>query len=120
MSNWDERYSAPGYLFGKEPAAFLANRADHLTPGLKGLAVADGEGRNSVFMAEKGVAVTAIDASEVALEKARGLAAERGVEIDFRAVDVLHWDWPEAAYDLVVGVFIQFATRMSARACSMA
>lgn len=109
MSHWDDRYSAPGFLFGTEPAAFLAAHADHLTPGAKALAVADGEGRNSVFMAEKGVDVTAIDASEVALNKARRLAAERGVAIDFRAVDVLNWDWPAAAHDLVVAIFIQFA-----------
>ena len=58
---WDERYAAPGYLFGKAPAAFLTAQAEHLKPGLKALAVADGEGRNSVFMAERGVKVTAME-----------------------------------------------------------
>lgn len=109
MTPWNERYAAPGFLFGTEPAAFLKASRNYLRSGLNALAVADGEGRNSVYMAEQGVAVQAIDTSDVALEKAKGLAAERGVSVDFRAVDVLAWDWPVEAFDLVVAIFIQFA-----------
>jgi SAM-dependent methyltransferase len=106
---WNERYAAPGYLFGTEPAAFLKNNANYLTPGARALAVADGEGRNSVFLAENGLEVTAMDSSEVALEKARDLASGRGVDVDFRLADIMAWDWTPEAYDVVVAIFIQFA-----------
>lgn len=105
---WDERFSMPGYLFGTEPAAFLAAHAEYLKPGLSALAVADGEGRNSVFMAEHGVEVTAMDASAVAVEKAILLARERGVNVGWHIGDVADWNWAGAQYDLVVGIFIQF------------
>ncbi len=105
---WDERFSQPGYLFGTEPADFLVDHADYLKPGLRALAVADGEGRNSVFMAEQGVEVMAMDASAVAVEKAILLARERGVTVDWRIGDIDDWPWSAVQYDLVVGIFIQF------------
>lgn len=105
---WDERYSAESYVFGTEPAAFLRARANLLEPGQTALAVADGEGRNSVFLAEKGLSVTAMDASSVGIEKAKRLATERGVTIDFQLADIHDWTWTPEAYDLVVAVFIQF------------
>lgn len=106
---WDQRYDREDYLFGTEPSRFLRAEADRLTPGLKALAVADGEGRNSVFMAERGLRVIAMDSSPVGLAKARRLAAERGVEVDFREADLRAWDWEPAAFDLVAAIFIQFA-----------
>jgi cyclopropane fatty-acyl-phospholipid synthase-like methyltransferase len=69
--------------------------------------VADGEGRNSVFMAECGLDVTALEFAPSAIAKARRLADQRGVTVDFRQVDVTAHDWP-GTYDLVVGIFIQF------------
>ncbi len=105
---WDERYDQDEYLFGTEPAAFLVDQRHHLRPGLRALAVADGEGRNSVYMAAQGVEVTAMDASRVGVAKARRLAAERGVEVDFRIADILDWEWTPDAHDLVVAIFIQF------------
>lgn len=110
MTNpWDDRYSRPGFLFGTDPAAFLVTHEAHLKRGLSALAVADGEGRNSVFMAEKGVKVTAMDYSEVAIDKARGLAAARSAPVTFQQADLHAWDWDATQYDLVVGIFIQFA-----------
>lgn len=106
---WDERFDRPDYLFGTEPAAFLRAQAHLLEPGARALAVADGEGRNSVFLAERGLAVTAMDASPVGVAKARRLAAERGVEVDFRIADIAGWDWDAPPYDLVAAIFIQFA-----------
>lgn len=107
---WDRRYAEGGYLFGTEPAAFLVNHARWLTPGARALVVADGEGRNSVFLAERGLAVTAMDVSPVGVDKARELARQRGVSVDYQVADVLGWDWEPEAYDLVVAVFIQFLT----------
>jgi cyclopropane fatty-acyl-phospholipid synthase-like methyltransferase len=107
---WDERYSIDDYLFGTEPAAFLVAQAHLLEPGYRCLAVADGEGRNSVFLAQQGLDVVAMDASEVGVAKARHLADARGVSIDFQIGDVMTWDWTPEAYDVVVAIFIQFLT----------
>jgi len=111
---WDLRYRDAGeqYLFGTEPNRFLAHRARFLQSGHNALSVADGEGRNSVWLAEQGLEVTALEISSVAIEKARRLAAGRQVEIHFMAADMLAADWPPAelhnAFDWVIGIFIQF------------
>jgi len=106
-----DRYRDAGddYLFGTAPNKFLASQAERFDAGMSVLAVADGEGRNSVWAAEQGCAVTATEISQVALEKAAKLARGRHVAVDFVATDVFHWDWPVAAFDAVVGIFIQFA-----------
>ena len=106
---WDERYAADEYLFGTSPNAFLAREVHRLTPGSKVLAVADGEGRNSVFLAQHGHRVVATDVSERALDKARALAERRGVEVEYRQANLAELEWPVEAYDAVVGIFIQFA-----------
>ena len=106
---WNERFAQPGYLFGTEPAQFLRDHGQYLTPGLRVLAVADGEGRNSVFLANQGLNVTALDGSSVAVDKARALADERGAKVDFNIADIMEWDWQSEAYDLVVAIFIQFS-----------
>lgn len=109
MANWDERFSEPGFLFGTAPADFVRRQAHRIRPGDRVLAVADGEGRNSVFVAGLGADVTAMDGSAVALDKARALAAERGVTVDVRLADIDSWTWEEAAFDVVLAVFIQFS-----------
>ena len=106
---WNARYATDAYIFGTAPNVFLASQAGLIRPGMRALAIADGEGRNGVWLAEQGAAVHAIDVSPLALDKARKLAAARGVAVEFELADVLNWDWPEAVYDLVVAIFIQFA-----------
>lgn len=106
---WDARYATEAYIFGTAPNRFLESQAALIRPGMRALAIADGEGRNGVWLAQQGVDVHAIDVSPVALEKARRLAAARAVAPAFEQADALAWDWPEAAYDLVVAIFIQFA-----------
>ncbi len=106
---WDNRYRAEDYVFGTAPNAFLSREAHRIPAGSQVLAVADGEGRNSVFLAEQGFDVVATDISERGLAKARRLAAERGVEVDFRQIDVGTWNWPIAKFDAIVAIFIQFA-----------
>jgi len=111
MNNiWDERYSGEGFLFGTEPNAFLLSQQALLKPGASCLAVADGEGRNGVWLAEQGLRVLSVDSSAVAMDKARTLAQQRGVKLDFELADLLQWDWGEHRFDVVVAVFIQFAT----------
>jgi SAM-dependent methyltransferase len=108
-ADWDGRYRRPGYLFGTEPNGFLVAAAHELPPGGRVLCVADGEGRNGVWLASRGHAVEGFDVSEVAVAKARALAAERGVRVRWTVADVDGFDWPVDAYDGVVAVFIQFA-----------
>ncbi len=106
---WDERYATDDYVFGTAPNAFLVDAARYLPAGGRVLAVADGEGRNGVWLAQQGFDVVSVDGSAVALDKARRLAAARGASVRFEQVDLLNWDWPQAAYDAVVAIFIQFA-----------
>ncbi len=108
-SFWDERYATDDYIFGTAPNVFLASQAGLIRSGMRALAIADGEGRNGVWLAEQGAQVLAIDVSPVALEKARKLAEERRVILEFEQADVLNWDWPEETYNLVAAIFIQFA-----------
>jgi cyclopropane fatty-acyl-phospholipid synthase-like methyltransferase len=106
---WNARYATEDYIFGTEPNAFLTSRAALIQPGMRALAIADGEGRNGVWLAEQGAQVHTVDFSAAALEKARKLAGERGVTLEIEQADLLDWDWPQAAYDLVAAIFIQFA-----------
>ncbi|HSN21399.1 MAG TPA: class I SAM-dependent methyltransferase [Usitatibacter sp.] len=108
LERWNGRFSAEGYLFGKAPNAFLASQRERLHPGMRALSIADGEGRNSVWLAQQGLRVTAFDFSPVAVAKARELAKEAGVEVDHRVCDIFRWDWDAALYDVVAGIFFQF------------
>lgn len=111
MSNaefWNSRYAEPGYAYGTEPNAFLASKAGLLRPGMQALAVADGEGRNGVWLAQRGLEVLSVDASEVGLSKVRALAASRGVRVRTEQADLSTWAWPQAAFDLVVSIFVHF------------
>lgn len=109
---WSARYRDAGddYLFGTAPNRFMASQAKHFAAGMTVLSVADGEGRNAVWLAEQGCRVTATEISPVALAKAAKLARVRHVDVEFVEADILNWTWPVAAYDAVVGIFIQFAT----------
>jgi SAM-dependent methyltransferase len=108
LERWESRYSAPGYHFGKEPNAFLKSHAHLLKAGWKALAIADGEGRNGVFLAELGLDVLAIDLSPTALAKSLALARERGVTIKTVQADLESWSWPADTFDVVVAIFFQF------------
>ena len=99
QATWDARFSKTDYHFGREPAVFLAAQqsllADYLAtkPGASALAVSDGEGRNSVWLARQGLKVTAFDISPVGVAKAKKLAAEAGVSVDYRVEDINAFDW---------------------------
>jgi len=107
---WEDRFSAPDYIFGREPNYFLAACRALLPKNGKALAVADGEGRNGVWLAEQGLDVTSVDFSPTAQAKAIALANERGVDVSFIRADVHDWEYPEAAFDVVVEIFTQFST----------
>jgi len=110
LERWETRFSAPGYLFGTEPNAFLKSQANRLRKGQKALAIGDGEGRNGVWLAEQGLVVHSIDFSPTAVKKAEQLAKARGVTLTTELADVTQWTWPTAMFDVIVGIFIQFVT----------
>jgi len=107
LERWETRFRPPAYLFGKAPNAFLKSQSHRLRAGQTALSVADGEGRNGVWLAEQGLDVLAIDFSATALAKARALAQERGVQIRTEVADVTKWRWPQDAFDLIVAIFVQ-------------
>ncbi|MDX5330063.1 MAG: class I SAM-dependent methyltransferase [Caulobacteraceae bacterium] len=106
---WNNRFAGETYVFGEEPNAFLARQRARLPRSGRALAVADGEGRNGVWLAQQGLSVHSIDGSSVAQEKAGRLAATRGVALELELADLSDWSWPEATYDVVAAIFIQFA-----------
>ena len=109
FDRWQGRYAAPDYVFGEEPNSFLAARKALLPKSGKVLAVADGEGRNGVWLAQQGLDVLSIDFSPNGQAKARALAAKRGVKLDFEIADVHEWTYPPETYDVVVEIFTQFS-----------
>jgi cyclopropane fatty-acyl-phospholipid synthase-like methyltransferase len=108
MSVWDERYAGEDYFYGIEPNAFLVSQRVLLKPGMKCLAVADGEGRNGTWLAQQGLDVLSVDSSPVAQAKAKKLAQQRGAAMQFEQVDLLQWDWGADRFDAVAAIFIQF------------
>jgi SAM-dependent methyltransferase len=104
--DWNRRHGEAGLLFGAEPNRFLVAEVEGLAPG-RALDVACGSGRNAVWLAARGWQVTGVDFSGVALEQARGLAAERGVDVEWVEADVLEWQPPEAVFDLVAVLYLQ-------------
>ena len=108
MVDWDERFSIEDYLFGAEPAQALVKLEHYLIPQGDTLVIADGEGRNSVYLASRGFRVTASDSSTVANVKAKALAANQNVEVNYQVEDFFDIDWSAKQYDNIVGIFFQF------------
>jgi 2-polyprenyl-3-methyl-5-hydroxy-6-metoxy-1,4-benzoquinol methylase len=106
---WNHRFETEDYIFGKEPNEYLRAQAPHLAPGGRVLCVADGEGRNSVWLAQQNMHVDAFDISQVGVDKARKLAAQARVAVNYSVADCDSWAWPVAAYDTVAAIFVQFA-----------
>ena len=101
---WDERYSEPGYAYGTEANDFLVSVADRIPRG-KVVCLAEGEGRNAVYLAELGYQVTAVDSSSVGLEKADSLARERGVHIETVNADLAEFHIEATAWQGIVSIF---------------
>jgi SAM-dependent methyltransferase len=104
VNHWDSRYSAPGFAYGTEPNAFLASTARRIPKG-RVLSLADGEGRNSVYLAGLGYQVVAVDSSRVGMRKAAGLAAERGVVLETVVADLKEYAIGPASWEGIVSIF---------------
>ena len=104
-ARWEHRYgSSAEYIFGTEPNDFLRERTADLPPG-RVLCLAEGEGRNAVFLAEHGFAVSSVDLTDAGVAKTRQLAATRGVTIDARQGDLAHYDLGESQWEAIVSIF---------------
>jgi 2-polyprenyl-3-methyl-5-hydroxy-6-metoxy-1,4-benzoquinol methylase len=107
---WNQRFNKEEFIFGKEPNEYLALQArNHLKPKDKVLCIADGEGRNGVWLAKQGMQVYGFDASDIALGKAKQFAKDNQVQVAYSFSDTDSFDWQENEYDAVIGIFIQFA-----------
>jgi SAM-dependent methyltransferase len=109
FERWNTRFAQADYVFGTEPNAFLRSQAHRLKPGQTALVPADGEGRNGVWLARQGLDVLSLDFAPAAQAKARLLAERHGVAIRTEIADLATWRWPDAAFDVVVAIFIQIA-----------
>ena len=110
VSKWNERFlESEDYIFGTEPNDFVARHRARFQPGMKVLAIADGEGRNGVWIAEQGCEVWSVDGAPAASAKAQRLAQMRKVNLHIITQDISQWDWDAQQFDAVVGIFFQFA-----------
>jgi SAM-dependent methyltransferase len=103
---WNERYSEAQYAYGLEANDFL--KAQQIGSGLKILCLAEGEGRNGVYLAKLGNEVTCVDYSEAGLEKTRKLAKQNGVEVTCVCADLGQMNLQAASWDLIIGIFAHF------------
>jgi len=101
---WDERYSSEEYAYGTTPNDFLKTNVEAIPKG-KVLSLAEGEGRNAVFLAKQGYSVTAVDSSAVGLSKAEKLARKQGVQVEFVHADLAEYDISENTWDGVISIF---------------
>ena len=107
---WNERFNKEEFIFGKEPNQYLLEKASqYLKPNQRVLSIADGEGRNGVWLAKQGMQVVAFDASDVALAKAKQFAKDNQVAVEYTFSDTDSFTWHTNTYDAVIGIFIQFA-----------
>ena len=113
--SWDERFAGDDYAYGTEPNNYLRAQAWRLRPGMTALSVADGEGRNGVWLAGQGLDVSSVDSSAVGLAKAQRLAGDRGVRLTTVQSDLLEWQWGNQAFDLIASIYMHFAPEVRPR-----
>jgi len=107
---WNERFDKEEFIFGKEPNEYLVAQApQHLKSNSSVLCIADGEGRNGVWLAKQGMRVTGFDVSDIALTKANQFAKENQVNTQYSLSDTDSFEWQPDTYDAAIGIFIQFA-----------
>jgi len=103
---WENRYAQANRIFGDEPSELLTRFRQLFTRDMAALAVGDGEGRNSVWLAQQGLQVTAVEQSRSAVAKAKSFAEANGVHVDFQCMNLHDYAWPDAAFDLIISIFV--------------
>jgi SAM-dependent methyltransferase len=103
---WDERYGSGDFQFGEAPNRYLESLRAHLSPGMRALALGDGEGRNGAWLAAQGLVVTSLDWSAVGMAKAAQLAERRGVRLETVVADAAAWDYSPGGFDLVAWIYL--------------
>lgn len=111
---WEERYSEDGLAYGEDPNVYLTEVIEQVKPKGKVLVVGDGEGRNGVWLANKGFNVTSVDYSEVAVKKIEAFAKKRDVNLQVFCADLNTWDWPKNEYDAVISIYVHFPSESRA------
>ena len=107
---WDERFAGEDYAYGQAPNDFLREKAGLFAPGDKVLCLAEGEGRNAVFLAGLGCEVTGVDFSQEGKRKALQLAANQGVSIQYDIADISEYDMGDVQWDAVISIFCHFGS----------
>lgn len=105
FQQWDERYSGEEYYYGKEPNDFLRAQVYRLLPGARVLTLAEGEGRNAVFLAKQGFVVTAVDGSAQGIRKLQKLAEESQVKVQAFVCDLAYFNMGENQWDAIVSIW---------------
>jgi SAM-dependent methyltransferase len=103
---WDERYAGGDFQFGEAPNRYLESLRAWIAPGMRALSLGDGEGRNGVWLAQQGLAVTALDWSRIGMAKAAQLAEARRVALTTVVADAAAWDYPEGGFELVAWIYL--------------
>jgi SAM-dependent methyltransferase len=109
---WNRRYAADGFAYGTEPNDFLVSVVPRFKPGGTVLCLADGEGRNGVWLARQGFAVTSVDIAARGMEKAREMAAAQGVTLVTQVADLAAYDLGRVAWDAIVSIFVHLPPRV--------
>lgn len=109
---WNERYATEEYVYGTAPNTFLASVADQIPAGSRILCLAEGEGRNAVFLARQGHRVVAVDQSPIGLEKAQRLAQAAGVEVETVAADLAEYPIEAGSWDAIISIFCHLPTAL--------
>ncbi|KAB2494216.1 SAM-dependent methyltransferase [Priestia endophytica] len=112
MNHWNTRFQSEQYVYGREPNVFLTEFQKKIKVPGDALTIAEGEGRNAVYLAEQGLNVTAWDYAESGLAKTNKLAEERGVVVSTELVDLNEANWSEAKWDEIVCIFGHFPTEL--------
>jgi cyclopropane fatty-acyl-phospholipid synthase-like methyltransferase len=109
---WDQRYSEEGFAYGTAPNDFLVAEYEHIRKGGRVLSLAEGEGRNAVFLAREGYQVTGVDQSMVGLNKAQQLAAEQEVQIKTIHSDLADYDPGVSCWDAVISLWAHLPSEL--------
>lgn len=109
---WNQRYGKEEFAYGTAPNDFLVEYANRIPPRGRVLCLADGEGRNGVWLATQGYAVTSVDIADEGMAKARRLAAEAGVALNTQVADLAGYDPGTAAWDGIVSIFMHLPPKL--------